>query len=201
METENCIWISAVDYDVTVRQEPHRVSVALCPTGASCGDDETGHMLMSVILLRMADASDAEYVEWLTTKSCIPMARFLSTFDPNAKEEATLSVHPIFSPVEDTAKELDQVCDRLTARNRQDDPVRADARPDDERDLSERLICWGMTFFAALIFAPLAVAMAFVNVIRGEDFRRNAHALTMTFALIALTSGGALAGAFQLLAP
>lgn len=201
LEADNRMWISAVDYDVTLSLDAHRVSVDLSPTGTACGDDATGQTLLSVLLYRLASETDAEKVEWLSSKTVISADLFLRTFDPVAREEAVQSAHPIYTPVDDTASELDQVCDRLTARQIEAAPVASHATPEDQKDLSERILCWGMTLFAGLIFAPVAIAMAFVNVIRGEDFRRNAHALTLTFALIALTSGGALAGAFQFLSP
>jgi hypothetical protein len=200
LEADNRVWISAVDFDLTLHQDAHRVSIDLCPTGAACGDEETAHMLLSVMLYRMASDSDAAHVEWLSTKLRLPVGEFMTSFDPAQRPTIVETVHPIFSPVEETACELDLVCDRLAARSIEVEPVMIE-QGTERKDLSERIICWGMTFFAGLIFAPIAIAMAFANVIRGEDFRRNAHALTMTFALIALTSGGALAGAFQLLAP
>lgn len=199
-ESDNTVWITALDFDLTIQQGPHRLSFTLSPTGASCKDVEMCHMLLSVILYRATVESDASSIEWLCPKTRVQRTQFLTVFDPSATPAPEEDYHPIFSSVDETAVNIDLACERIAADRRVAD-FEAAAEIEGPRDLSERFLCWGMTGFTALVFAPMAVVMAVVNLMNGEDFRRNAHALTVTFALIALTSGGALAGAIQLLSP
>ena len=56
-----------------------------------------------------------------------------------------------------------------------------------------RLSSWCLTGVLASISAPIAVSMAAVNLIRGEDFRLNTQVLVFTFAIVALNASNALA--------
>lgn len=57
-----------------------------------------------------------------------------------------------------------------------------------------RLSSWGMTGAVASISAPVAISMAAVNLIRGEDFRLNTQVLAFTTALFGLNTTNAFAG-------
>lgn len=57
-----------------------------------------------------------------------------------------------------------------------------------------RLTSWGMTGAVASMSAPIALSLAAVNLIRGEDFRLNTQVLAYTVAIVALNSSGAFAG-------
>lgn len=56
-----------------------------------------------------------------------------------------------------------------------------------------RLAIWGMTGVLFFISAPIAVSMAAVNLIRGEDFRLNTQVLALSGSLVVLESTGAIA--------
>lgn len=58
-----------------------------------------------------------------------------------------------------------------------------------------RLASWGMTGVTAFMCAPVAVSLAAINLAKGEDFRLNTHALTLTGLVVTLQSSGALASA------
>ncbi|MGV6804147.1 MAG: hypothetical protein ACWA49_08070 [Ruegeria sp.] len=56
-----------------------------------------------------------------------------------------------------------------------------------------RLSSWAMTGAVASLSAPIALSMAAVNLIRGEDFRLNTQVLAFTVAIVSLNSTRAFA--------
>ncbi len=73
-----------------------------------------------------------------------------------------------------------------------------DEDPDTPSDV-QRLAIWGMTGMMAFLSAPVAVSMAAVNLIRGEDLRLNTNVLSLTGLLFTLQSTGMLATAVNAL--
>jgi hypothetical protein len=62
----------------------------------------------------------------------------------------------------------------------------------DSNDI-QRLATWGMTGMIGFLSAPVALSVAGVNLMRGEDLRLNTHVLSLTGLLVMLQSSGALA--------
>lgn len=56
-----------------------------------------------------------------------------------------------------------------------------------------RMASWGMTGMLFFVSAPIAVSMAAVNLIKGEDFRLNTQVLSLSGFLVAMESTGAIA--------
>lgn len=75
-----------------------------------------------------------------------------------------------------------------TGSDPQDDPFRFEKDSD-----IRRLAAWSMTGTVAFVSTPVAVSLAAVNLIRGEDFRLNTHVMTLTVCLFMLNTSGALA--------
>lgn len=71
----------------------------------------------------------------------------------------------------------------------------ADAIPSDIL----RLAAWAIAGVVAFIALPVAVCLFIINLFRGEDFRLNAHVLSVTGLLVVLQSTGAFAEVVALL--
>lgn len=67
-----------------------------------------------------------------------------------------------------------------------------------ENDI-RRLAAWGMTGVVGFLCTPVALSMAAVNLIKGEDFRLNTNVLSLTGLLVMLQSSGAMASAMSYL--
>ncbi|MEE4208851.1 MAG: hypothetical protein V2I43_06265 [Parvularcula sp.] len=63
----------------------------------------------------------------------------------------------------------------------------------------QRLAIWGMTGVLATLSAPVALALAAVNLARGEDFRLNTQVLSLTAGVLGLQSSGMLNRAVSVL--
>ena len=61
-----------------------------------------------------------------------------------------------------------------------------------------RLASWAMTGVVASVSAPVAVSLAAVNLMRGEDFRLNTQVLSLS-AFVAFVHGSGAASALPLL--
>ena len=64
--------------------------------------------------------------------------------------------------------------------------------PAEEQNDVRRLAVWGMTLMMAFLSAPVALLMAVVNLVRGEDLRINTHVLTITTLIFLAVPAGAL---------
>ena len=171
---------------VTPTDRQHRVEIELCPTG---GDDrEISELLLIVMLFRATYEFDVQMVEWLDPLTLLTTGEFLSAFagrceslahhrrgfaDPNARR---------FAPRDETQPE-DTSAFAVSFEPMEVDPEQSDVR---------RLAIWGMTVMLATFSLPVALCMAAVNLVRGEDFRLNTQVLTLTGLVVTLQCTGAL---------
>ncbi len=200
----------------------NRLVITVSPVSALLDDAEISELMLVVILYRMVDICSSQRVEWLSPNTVLTVEQFMSAFDtlaptkPRNRRQIFQSVTGQFAglsfsePTEPTAeappptaRPIQLTDDQLLSiafRSTDDTPALAAIQPDTE-DASEdrpsdvlRLSSWCLTGVVASISAPIAVSMAAVNLIRGEDFRLNTQVLVFTFAIVALNASNAFAG-------
>ncbi|MCB1340402.1 MAG: hypothetical protein KDK24_04920 [Pseudooceanicola sp.] len=173
----------------TPPERQHRLTIALEPADPASDDSDIAELLLVVMLYRASCDFDARMVEWLDPLTLLTTEEFLSAFAalcPRLVTQRTGQANPNaarFTP-EDERPEEGAFALHLEAV--EVDPDQSDVR---------RLAIWGMTGMLATLSAPVALSMAAVNLVRGEDFRLNTHALALTGFLVMMQSSGALASA------
>jgi hypothetical protein len=196
-----------------------RVTITLTPADPN-EDIDRCELLLVVMLFRMVEAYRPDQVEWLDPKAILATHAFLSAFDNLSPRrvrgrQEVVDLGGRFAPVEETAHRLHHRLtgteplfedegpvelsdeDRLAwALRTEPHPQEFDADAETQSDV-RRLAIWGMTGVLATVSAPVAVSMAAVNLIRGEDFRLNTQALALTAGLTTLHGSGALAHAMS----
>lgn len=203
----------------------HRLTVALCPVDAARTDDAQSELMLVVMLYRMVEAYGALNIEWLSPETVLSVEQFLGAFADvsprrvRGRQEIIEARRARFAPVEETAHNLssqyDAICGQAPVTKEglvelSDEEALAMAfregnRPDEldgtERGDSDirRLATWGMTGTLAFVCAPVALSMAAVNLVRGEDLRLNTHVMSLTGFVAVAESSGALASAVALL--
>ena len=203
-----------------------RAVITLTAVAEELDNRDVSELLLVVMLYRMVDIYSAEAIEWLEPDVQLTIEQFLGAFS-NVTPRKVRGCKQIlyangerFAPIEETEPELDTRYERIMgsapyggqtglvmlsdeealalAFRSEPHPAEIDASTvqPTERDLL-RLSSWGMTGCLAFLSAPVAIAMAVVNLIRGEDFRLNTQVLSYTSAIVVLHSTGAVAGVMQ----
>ncbi|MGD9864898.1 MAG: hypothetical protein AB7S99_16985 [Pseudodonghicola sp.] len=206
-----------------------RAELSLCPISPLGEDSDISQLLLVVMLYRMVEAYPAHQIEWLDPDMILSLDQFLGTFAAvsprrvRGRQQILSSKAGRFGPVEAMARDLSQQADTILGHEPEPQPpgpvalseeealalafryephpseliprATADAR---EGDL-QRLASWGMTGMLVFLSAPVAVSMAAVNLIRGEDFRLNAQVLSLTACVVSMSSSGLLAEALAYL--
>lgn len=204
-----------------------RLSITLCPADAASDDATQTQLMLVVMLYRMVEAYGALNIEWLDPGTVLSVEQFLGAFAEvsprrvRGRQEIIEERRARFAPVEETAQDLnsqyDAICgqkpnaaeglvslseDEALALAFRDGP-HPNELPDNaqEQAISDirRLATWGMTGTLAFMSLPVAASLAAVNLVRGEDFRLNTQALSLTGLLVVLQSSGALASAVSYL--
>nr|WP_174836517.1 hypothetical protein [Ruegeria sp. HKCCA6837] len=205
-----------------VSHPQNRLVLSVTPVSPLLDDTEISELMLVVILYRMVDICSTRRVEWLSPSTVLTVEQFMSAFDTLAPNPATRDRKQIFQSLTDqftgvNLPELDDTVSALhapTARpiqltdeqllsiafRSEDTPPFDQTAPgakiteDGERPSDVlRLSSWCMTGVLASVSAPIAVSMAAVNLIRGEDFRLNTQVLVFTFAIVALNASNAFA--------
>lgn len=199
----------------------NRLVITVSPVSSALDDAEISELMLVVILYRMVDICSSQRVEWLSPNTVLTVEQFMSAFDTLAptkprnrrqifqsvtgqfaglsfaepQEQATEPSAPEARPIQLTDDQLLSIAFRST----DDAPTLAAIKPE-TKDASEdrpsdalRLSSWCLTGVVASMSAPIAVSMAAVNLIRGEDFRLNTQVLVFTFAIVALNASNAFA--------
>ena len=204
----------------------HRLTITLCPVDPSTADDVQTQLMLVVMLYRMVEAYGALNIEWLDPDTVLSVEQFLSAFASvsprrvRGRQEIIEERRARFAPVDETANSLntrfDAICGQkvntpegLVSLSEEEAlalAFRTEPRPDevtaDQEDaISDirRLATWGMTGTLAFMSAPVALSLAAVNLVRGEDFRLNTQVLSLTGLLAVLQSSGALANVVAML--
>jgi hypothetical protein len=202
----------------------NRLTITLSPVSPLLDDSEISELMMVVILYRMVDICATQRVEWLSSNTILTVEQFMSAFDTltpskprNRKqifeavtgpfaglditEEQDLdepqkkALAPAARPIQLSDEQLLSIAFRTETQEQQTDGDE-DTRPlvhDKPSDIL-RLTSWGLTGAVASVSVPIAVSVAAVNLIRGEDFRLNTQVLAYTVAISALSTSGAFAG-------
>ncbi len=201
----------------------NRLTISVSPVSELLDDSEVSELMLVVILYRMVDICTTRRVEWLSPNTVLTIEQFMSAFDTLAprrqrnRKQIFQAVSGPFAGLDtpSTSESEDQdpgtqtqparpiqLSDEqllsIAFRTEDDgsDPIDANAQDqDDEERPSDvlRLSSWCMTGVIASVSTPIALSMAAVNLIRGEDFRLNTQVLVFTVAIVALNTSNAFA--------
>ncbi|WP_424833304.1 hypothetical protein [Ruegeria sp.] len=196
----------------------NRLSLTISPVSDLLEDTEISEMMLVVMLYRMVDICSTQRIEWLSPNTVLTVEQFLGAFDSftprksRGRQEIFNTVNgqfagldlPRAAPDEQTKKSppipiklTDDQLLSIAFRTEPEPPLRpGDPTASEEDGPSDilRLTSWGMTGAVASVSAPIAISLAAVNLIRGEDFRLNTQVLAFTTAIFGLNSSGAIAG-------
>lgn len=194
----------------------NRLAMSIAPVSHLLDDQEISEMMLVVMLYRMVDICSLQRIEWLSPHTVLTIEQFLGAFGslatrkPKDRQQIFGSVQGQFDgldmpdhsdsdmqdgtqpprPIQLTDDQLLTIAFRTPPEH----PVQPDALAEAQPSDILRLTSWGMTGVVASVSAPVAVSMAAVNLIRGEDFRLNTQVLAFTTAIFGLNSSGAIAG-------
>jgi len=206
-----------------------RLELLLCPVADRADDRDISELILVMMLYRMVDLFTTRQIEWLDPGMVLSVDQFLGAFDNasprrlRGRQETLETGNTPFSPVDETELGLAMRFDNISGK------VLHDAKPglidlSEEETLAfayhrsppqggidvpspeeeaqndiRRLAAWGMTGMVGFLCAPVALSMAAVNLVKGEDFRLNTNVLSLTGLLVMLQSSGALASAMSYL--
>nr|WP_245223481.1 hypothetical protein [Ruegeria sp. HKCCSP346] len=204
-----------------VSHPQNRLVLTITPVSPLLDDAEISELMLVVTLYRMVDICSTRRVEWLSPHTVLTVEHFMSAFDTltpsrtsrdrkqifqsltgqfagmqqSEQDDTITALHtPAARPIQLTDEQLLSIAFRS---DEADLPTQKDAgasiADDDKPSDILRLSSWCLTGVLASISAPIAVSMAAVNLIRGEDFRLNTQVLVFTFAIVALNASNALA--------
>jgi len=194
----------------------NRLAILITPVSGLLDDSELSELMMVVILYRMVDICSTQRVEWLSPNTVLTVEQFMSAFDsiaprkPRNSKQVFESIEGPFAGLnlpdvdaseqdDPTARPIKLSDEQLLSIAFRTDPEPAVEPGTVEADEDERpsdilrLTSWGMTGALASISAPVALSMAAVNLIRGEDFRLNTQVLSLTTAIFGLNATNAFA--------
>ncbi len=192
----------------------NRLTITICPVSKLLDDSEISELMLVVMLYRMVDICTTRRVEWLSPKTVLTIEQFMSAFDSisprNSRNRKQIfeAISGPFAGLDLPDSNPEQLETKSQSKPRpiklSDDQLlsiafRTEADPSPSANLSQdsaeetdrpsdilRLTSWGMTGAIASISAPVAVSLAAVNLIRGEDFRLNTQVLAFTTAIFGL---------------
>ena len=209
--------------DTSYEEQAQRLTVKITPVAPGHEDRDITELMLVVVLYRMVDAFDVDQIEWLDPETVLPVEAFLGAFASvsprrvRGRQEVLDHRGQRFAPVSETEAGLIQHYDTILGKaphqgrfglidlteeetlalafRETPHPEELDADQLSAASDIRRLATWGMTGMLAFLSAPVAVSVAAVNLIRGEDLRLNTHVLSLTGLLVVLQSSGALASA------
>lgn len=202
----------------------NRLTITISPVSPLLDDSEISELMLVVILYRMVDICASQRIEWLSPNTVLTTEQFMSAFDtltpskPRNRKQIFEAVTGPFAGLDITeaegtdeaqkqalataARPIQLSDEQLLSIAFRTEPVEQtkdgteDTPPLDHDKPSDilRLTSWGLTGAVASVSVPIAVSVAAVNLIRGEDFRLNTQVLAYTVAISALSTSGAFAG-------
>lgn len=214
---------------IATPQARNRLVIDLAPVAPEMDDRDVSELMLVVMLYRMVDIYSSESIEWLDADVSLTVDKFLGAFanvSPKrikGRQQILFNKGNRFAPVEDTVSGLEMRYDQISASTphrgetglieltdeealtlafRSDPhPAEVNAMTPEQRAENDirRLTSWSMTGCLAFVSAPVAVSMAAINLIKGEDFRLNTQVLSLTSALVVLQSTGAMASVMSYL--
>ncbi|MFC3615928.1 hypothetical protein ACFORG_19420 [Lutimaribacter marinistellae] len=210
-------------------RDRQRLVIELTPVASASDDRDISELMLVVMLYRMVDIYASEYIEWLSPDVHLTIEQFLGAFanvSPRrvrGRQQIIANNGKRFADIEETAPDLAMRYDRIAGQNAHagnqglvrlteeealalafraaPHPNEVDGQPPEEEAESDirRLTAWGMTGMLCFVSAPVAAAMAAVNLLRGEDFRLNTQVLALTGAVATIAGSGMLGEALSLL--
>ncbi|MFA3917805.1 hypothetical protein [Ruegeria hyattellae] len=201
-------------------QDKTRLTIALTPVSPELDDQDVSELILVVMLYRMVDLNSCESIEWLDSDMSLTVEQFMGAFanlSPKRgrdRKQIIVNNGERFAPIEEEVADLtthyDYVsahtprCGRLglvelseeeaLALSFRTEPLPAELEAialEDQPDSDiRRLTSWSMTGCLYFVSAPVAVSMAAVNLIKGEDFRLNTHVLALTSSITIFKSTG-----------
>ena len=186
-----------------------RVRFTLIPADAPGDDAEISELLMAVILYRISETCEIRLIEWMDPLTLLTPEQFYHAFACMAEDAAPhatrvappetdeLSRHyqhrkaPGTRPLR-TSPALAGRVQTSAMPNLPVDTGADDAEEDERPSDVQRLAVWGMTGMIWFMSGPVALSVAAVNLIKGEDLRLNTHVLALTMSIVTLTRSGAL---------
>ena len=187
------------------------------------GDAES---LLAFLMIDLVRTHTPACVEWLDRKTTLPSDEFLACFEMRPQSEVVMPKRPVlnkparrFASVRAAAKSVQNANLMTPAQfvpltngldwshaqvalaqayripTKEDEPVADSDTPSDVL----RLATWAISGVIAFIALPVAITLIIINLLRGEDFRLNAQALSVTGLLVVLQANGALADVISLL--
>ena len=187
------------------------------------GDAES---LLAFLMIDLVRTHTPACVEWLDRKTTLPSDDFLACFEMRPQTDVVMPKRPVlnkparrFASVRAAAKSVQSANPIKPARfvpltngldwshaqvalaqayripTAEDAPVADDDTPSD----ALRLATWAISGVIAFIALPVAVSLFIINLLRGEDFRLNTQALSITGLMVVLQANGALADVIALL--
>ncbi len=200
-----------------VSRPKNRLFISMSPVSPLLDDNEISELMLVVILYRMVDICSSQRVEWLSPNTVLTVEQFMSAFDELAPRpardrkqvfeavsgqfagmqtpdapELELTYKPRSRPIHLTDDQLLSIAFRTESEFEPEETL-AEEDTETPSDI-QRLTSWGMTGVVASLSLPVALSMAAVNLIKGEDFRLNTQVLSYTSAIVVLQSTGAMAG-------
>jgi len=180
-----------------------RLQIEMYAADPARDDSDISELLLVVMLYRMCGEYDTRMVEWLDALTILTPEQFLEAFgniSPSlVKSRLTDSDidDPRFAPVDESARYAGKPPDEAApighALSFRAFPELAEPESEGpEYNDVQRLSAWGMTGMMMFLSAPVALSMAGVNLLRGEDFRLNTHVLAFTCLLVTLEGSGML---------
>lgn len=211
-----------IDLKLDCATRRRRLVLTMKTAGQAAVAANQAQLILLVTLYRMIEAYTAKSVEWLEPDVILPAGQFMSAFAKvsprrvRARQEILEAGNNRFASVEDTAMSVSGRYDQIQGQPvfAKEGPVdikeeealamtfRAGPRPDEidgklparSRDSNaRRLAAWSMTGVVTCVSGPVGLAMAAVNLARGEDFRLNTQVLALTGFCGVVTSTGAIA--------
>lgn len=206
-----------------------RLEISLCPVSAGQDDRDISELMLVVMLYRMVDVFATRSIEWLDPTTVLSLSQFLEAFTNvsprrvRGRQEIFDAGDAPFNSVADTENRLGNKYETMLGHSphdgesglidlsqeetlalayrfcRRPDKTDAPASPEEAQNDIRRLATWGLTGMVAFLSAPVALSMAAVNLIKGEDFRLNTNVLSLTGLVFMLQSTGAMASAMSYL--
>lgn len=211
------------------KRNRNRLVISMMPVSDMIDDKDVTELMLVVMLYRMVDLYTSELIEWLDPNVRLTVEQFLGAFSNvsprrvRGRQQVLFNQGDRFAPIDETAPDLALRYDTIMGRAAHEGEsglvelteqealalaFRSGPRPDEYDALSpeeraqndiRRLASWGMTGCLAFVSAPIAVSLAAVNLIRGEDFRLNTQVLSLTAALAFMHSSGMMTNVLALL--
>ncbi|WP_372572966.1 hypothetical protein [Ruegeria jejuensis] len=201
-------------------QGKSRLYITLTPVSAELADQDMSELILVVMLYRMVDLATTESIEWLDSDVSLTVEQFMGAFaniSPKRvgdRKQIIANKGERFAPIEEEVADLTTHYDYVSAQTPhcgrlglvelseeealaltfRTEPLPAEleaiALEDQPESDIRRLTSWSMTGCLYFVSAPVAVSMAAVNLIKGEDFRLNTHVLALTSSIMIYKNTG-----------